>query len=37
MAMEIGKGYGKERGIYQHFIYENNGKQEKMEVKGHKL
>ena len=39
MAMEFGKengkGFGKARGIYWHFIYENNGKWEKKKVKGH--
>ena len=41
MVMEIGKGNGKGFGkawdIYWHFIYENNGKPEKTEVKGHRL
>ena len=41
MDMEIGKGngkgFGKENDIFSTFIYENNGKYEKREVKGHRL
>ena len=32
-----GKGFGKEKRHYWHFIYENKGKQEKKEVKDHRL
>ena len=32
-----GKGFGKERGINWHFIYENNGNYEKRKVTGHML
>ena len=34
---ETGKGIEKAKRHYWHFIYENNGKYEKEEVKGHRL
>lgn len=41
MAMEIGKGngkgFGKEKWHYWHFIYENTRKWEKRKVKCHRL